>query len=88
MDRPDTARESRPDTDRRDFDERDERDDCDDVPEPRVPALDPELPAEPREPRPPPAVTPVGVEPTMPFDATTGARPQVSQYSSPPPMSS
>ena len=53
----------------------------------RAPEREPALPAEPREPRPPP-VTPVGVEPTMPFDATTGARPQVSQYSSPPPMSS
>ncbi|MGW8866835.1 hypothetical protein ACWGN8_14510 [Streptomyces sp. NPDC055768] len=85
MDRPDTARESRPDTDRRDFDE---RDDCDDERELRALEREPALPAEPREPRPPPAVTPVGVEPTMPFDATTGARPQVSQYSSPPPMSS
>ncbi|MDQ0403821.1 hypothetical protein J2S50_002370 [Streptomyces sp. DSM 40167] len=90
MDRPDTARESRPDTERRDFDERDERDerdDCDDVRELRALEREPALPAEPREPRPPP-VTPVGVEPTMPFDATTGARPQVSQYNSPPPMSS
>ncbi|WP_432082022.1 hypothetical protein [Streptomyces sp. WAC 04229] len=85
MDRPDTARDRRPDTERRDFDE---RDDCEDVRELRALEREPALPAEPREPRPPPPVTPVGVEPTMPFDATTGARPHVSQYSSPAPMSS
>ncbi|WP_435807832.1 hypothetical protein [Streptomyces parvulus] len=89
VDRPDTARESRPETERRDLDERDERDDGDDAREPRpLDRDDPALPADPREPRPPPAVTPVGTEPTRPFDATTGARPHVSQYSSPPPMSS
>ncbi|GAA3984689.1 hypothetical protein GCM10022384_36440 [Streptomyces marokkonensis] len=90
VDRPETARERRPDTERRDFD------DCDDVRELRLRPLDRELPLpaepceprEPREPRPPPPVIPVGVEPTMPLEATTGARPQVSQYSSPPPMSS
>ncbi|WP_435799967.1 hypothetical protein [Streptomyces mutabilis] len=84
MDRPDTDRESRPDTDRLDFE------DCDDVRE--LGPLDRELPLpaeprEPREPRPPP-VTPVGDEPTVPLAATTGARPHVSQYSSPPPTSS
>ncbi|GAA5203496.1 hypothetical protein GCM10023323_02620 [Streptomyces thinghirensis] len=88
VERPDTDRDSRPDTERRDLDE---RDDCDDVRELRP--LDRELPLpaeprDPREPRPPPPVTPVGVEPTMPLEATTGARPHVSQYSSPPPMSS
>ena len=36
----------------------------------------------------PGTATPVGVEPMSPPAATTGARPQVSQYSSPPPMSS
>lgn len=79
---PDSARESRPDTDRREVDERDED---------RADALD-----DAREllraeelllPLPPPAI-PVGGELTMPFGETTGARPQVSQYSSPPPMSS
>ncbi|GAA2525427.1 hypothetical protein GCM10010398_07360 [Streptomyces fimbriatus] len=94
--RPDSERESRPETERRDFD------DCDDVRalrplerEPPVP-----LPDEPRESRPPP-VTPVGGDPTIPSPSsrlrscggdpdadTTGARPQVSQYSSPPPTSS
>ncbi|GGQ67983.1 hypothetical protein GCM10010216_32230 [Streptomyces flaveolus] len=81
VDRPDTDRESRPETERRDFD------DCDDVRALRPLARALPLPAEPRDPRPPPVI-PVGVEPTMPLDATTGARPQVSQYSSPPPMSS
>ncbi|WP_420710764.1 hypothetical protein [Streptomyces sp. CCM_MD2014] len=84
VERPDTARESRPDTERRDFD------DCDDVRELRELEREPPLPDEPREPRPAPAppVTPVGVEPSAPPAATTGARPHVSQYSSPPPMSS
>ncbi|WP_425589089.1 hypothetical protein [Streptomyces similanensis] len=91
VERPDSERESRPDTERRD------RDDCDEVRELPVRAL--ELPAEPA-PSPPP-VTPVGGEETMPSPLsrprsdrtaadpdTTGARPQVSQYSSPPPTSS
>ncbi|GGX54537.1 hypothetical protein [Streptomyces fructofermentans] len=73
---PDRERDSRPDTERRDCEEREERDE----------AREPVLP-EPREPR-PPAVIPVGGEPTLPPDGTSGARPQVSQYSSPPPMSS
>ncbi|GCB49328.1 hypothetical protein SNL152K_6662 [Streptomyces sp. NL15-2K] len=81
MDLPDTARESRPDTERRDFD------DCDDVRELRLLERELPLPDEPREPLPPPVI-PVGGEPTMPVDETTGARPQVSQYSSPPPTSS
>ncbi|WP_446750264.1 hypothetical protein [Streptomyces sp. MH60] len=85
MERPDTARESRPDTERRDFD------DCEDVRELRALEREPPLrdePRDPREPRPPPPVTPVGDEPSAPPAATTGARPHVSQYSSPPPMSS
>ena len=76
--RPDRDRERRPDTERRDFD------DCEDVRELRL--LERELALE--EPPLPPPLTPVGVEPTTPLVATTGARPQVSQYSSPPPMSS
>ncbi|WP_443041283.1 hypothetical protein [Streptomyces sp. B21-108] len=81
---PDSERDSRPDTERRDFA------DCDDVRELRAlrelcePERELPLAAEPL----PPAVTPVGGEPTMPLDETTGARPQVSQYSSPPPTSS
>jgi hypothetical protein len=87
VDLPDSDRDSRPDTERRDFD------DCDDVRVLRaLRPLEREL-ALPAEPLPPP-VTPVGDEPTRPFpeegppDETTGARPQVSQYSSPPPTSS
>jgi hypothetical protein len=79
VDVPDRDRDSRPDTERRDFD------DCEDVRELRP--LERELPDDPRELR-PPTVIPVGGEPTIPVDATTGARPQVSQYSSPPPTSS
>lgn len=79
---PDSARESRPDTDRREVDERDED---------REDALDEALELLRAEelllPLPPPAM-PVGGEPTIPVGDTTGARPQVSQYSSPPPMSS
>ncbi|WP_455711903.1 hypothetical protein [Streptomyces bobili] len=80
VDLPDSDRESRPDTERRDFD------DCEEVRELRaLRALELEpLPVEPL----PPRVTPVGDDPTSPFGATTGARPQVSQYSSPPPTSS
>ncbi|GKQ35480.1 hypothetical protein ALMP_20230 [Streptomyces sp. A012304] len=83
VDLPDSDRESRPDTERRDFDE------CDDVRELRALARELALPAEPL-----PPVTPVGGEPTSPPPEegppaeTTGARPQVSQYSSPPPTSS
>ena len=76
VERPDEVRESRPDTERRDFD------DCDDVRELR--ALERELLPEPL----PPPVIPVGGDESAPVELTTGARPQVSQYSSPPPMSS
>jgi hypothetical protein len=77
--RPDRERESRPDTERRDLE------DCEDVRElPRLPARELALPCEPL----PPPVMPVAGELTMPFAETTGARPQVSQYSSPPPTSS
>ncbi|GEK00945.1 hypothetical protein TNCT1_32210 [Streptomyces sp. 1-11] len=81
LERPDRSRESRPDTERRDLD------DCEEVRELRALAGEPPLVPE-------PFVTPVAGEPTMPSpaagrpDATTGARPQVSQYSSPPPTSS
>ncbi|GHD17394.1 hypothetical protein GCM10010313_46670 [Streptomyces violarus] len=85
VDLPDRERERRPDTERRDFD------DWDDVRELRL--LERELPLVPEPPL-PPAVMPVGGEATMPPPeggppaATTGARPQVSQYISPPPTSS
>lgn len=76
---PDSARESRPDTERREVDERDDAREL----------------LRPEELRPeelllslPPTVIPVGGELTIPVGETTGARPQVSQYSSPPPMSS
>ncbi|AGF63602.1 hypothetical protein AQJ11_01590 [Streptomyces corchorusii] len=68
---PDSDRDSRPDTERRDLD------DCEVVRELR------ELPLSDA-----PRATPVGGEPTMPVAETTGARPHVSQYSSPPPTSS
>ncbi|GHH11951.1 hypothetical protein Srubr_75340 [Streptomyces rubradiris] len=76
VDFPDTERDSRPDTERR------ERDDCEDVRALREPA-----------PSVAPLATPVAGETTIPSPAgeaaadTTGARPQVSQYS-PPPTSS
>jgi hypothetical protein len=83
---PDCERESRPDTERREVDEREERDEREDREEDREPLL---LPA-------PATAIPVGGELTIPSPGsrlrstgdTTGARPQVSQYSSPPPMSS
>ncbi|GGY18339.1 hypothetical protein GCM10010384_25860 [Streptomyces djakartensis] len=73
VDLPDRERERRPDTERRDFDE------WDDVRELRPVERELPLRPEPGEPPLPPAVMPVGGEPTMPFGATTGARPQVSQ---------
>ncbi|GAA0342010.1 hypothetical protein GCM10009540_72750 [Streptomyces turgidiscabies] len=81
VDFPDRDRDNRPETERRDCEERDVRD-------VRVEArelFEDELP--PPEPRLPLPATPVDGEPTMPLD-TTGASPHVSQYSSPPPMSS
>ncbi|GAA4997986.1 hypothetical protein GCM10023335_09150 [Streptomyces siamensis] len=78
--RPDSERDRRPETERRDCEERDEVREL-----ARELLLDPR--PEPREPF-PPAVIPVGGEPTMPVADTTGARPHVSQYSSPPPTSS
>jgi len=71
---PDRDRDRRPETERRD------REDCEEVRALRALA-EPRLSAAPR-------VTPVDGEPTTPFADTTGARPQVSQYSSPPPTSS
>jgi hypothetical protein len=68
---------SRPDTERRDWDDRAD-----------VRELERELAlAEPRESR-PSTVIPVAGELTIPVAETTGARPHVSQYSSPPPTSS
>ncbi|RZU24843.1 hypothetical protein EV567_0310 [Streptomyces sp. BK239] len=73
---PESERESRPDTERRDFD------DCEDVRELRaLRALERELPL------PTPPLAPPAEDAGEPAE-TTGARPQVSQYSSPPPMSS
>ncbi|WP_422396768.1 hypothetical protein [Streptomyces klenkii] len=98
---PGRERESRPDTERRDEAERDDaeraepdRDDepCEPAPLPCDPPCEP--PCDPLlfEDGPPeplaPPVTPVAGEPTVPFGDTTGARPHVSQYSSPPPTSS
>jgi hypothetical protein len=84
VDFPETERDSRPDTERRDFEE------CEDVrEEPRPVGREPALPCELL-----PPVLPLDTEPTrpppeaVPPAGTTGARPQVSQYSSPPPMSS
>ncbi|WP_459112779.1 hypothetical protein [Streptomyces sp. MS191] len=86
---PDRARESRPDTERLDVAERDERDERAEAPDDVAEDARDDERAEP-EPEPPLPATasPVGVERSMPPGATTGARPQVSQYSSPPPMSS
>lgn len=74
---PERERESRPDTDLRDCEER-----ADVLAEARE--LEPEF----CEPRCPPPAIPVGCEATMPLGDTTGASPHMSQYSSPPPMSS
>ncbi|WP_455678381.1 hypothetical protein [Streptomyces atroolivaceus] len=84
---PDEERETRPETERREVDERDEEraDACEPVRREVLPLPPPPLP--PPLALPPPAM-PVGGELTMPVGDTTGARPQVSQYSSPPPMSS
>ncbi|MGW2591358.1 hypothetical protein ACWCXC_13955 [Streptomyces sp. NPDC001515] len=83
--RPDRARDSRPDTERREVEEREveEREECAD----RDDACEPLRAEELLLPRTPPA-TPVGGEAIIPLGETTGASPQVSQYSSPPPMSS
>ncbi|WP_442806159.1 hypothetical protein [Streptomyces sp. NBC_01257] len=79
---PESARESRPETERREVDDRDEdREDARDEACELLRAEELLLPL------PPPAM-PVGGELTIPVGETTGARPQVSQYSSPPPMSS
>ncbi|GGY83202.1 hypothetical protein GCM10010327_11790 [Streptomyces nitrosporeus] len=89
---PDSERESRPETERRDVEEREDPDE--DREEEREPDRCEPLPLT------PPPATPVGGELSRPApgprpcpdggpaDATTGASPQVSQYSSPPPMSS
>ncbi|MBB6437097.1 hypothetical protein HNQ79_003572 [Streptomyces candidus] len=84
---PDSARDSRPDTERREVAEREERDACEDARE----LLCTELLREPPEPLAeacPPPVTPVAGATIRPFGDTTGASPHVSQYISPPPMSS
>ncbi|WP_455711748.1 hypothetical protein [Streptomyces gardneri] len=81
---PESERERRPETERREVDEREEaREDAREL-------LREELESGPPTPPVPLPGTamPVGVEPMRPPGATTGASPQVSQYSSPPPMSS
>ncbi|WP_445978191.1 hypothetical protein [Streptomyces castrisilvae] len=84
--RPDSERDSRPETERREVDEREEArddardEDCELLRAEELPLLRPLA-------RPPPVI-PVAGELTRPLGDTTGARPQVSQYSSPPPMSS
>lgn len=72
---PESERDSRPETERREVDERDEA------------REERELLRAELLPRPPPVI-PVGCEATNPVGETTGARPQVSQYRSPLPMSS
>jgi hypothetical protein len=72
---PESERDSRPETERRDVDEREEAREEREL-------LRAELLL-----RPPPVI-PVGGEETIPLGVTTGARPQVPQYTSPPPMSS
>ncbi|WP_419096292.1 hypothetical protein [Streptomyces ehimensis] len=96
---PFTERVSRPDTDRRDPDDRDDRDD-DPAEDPDDEREDPDEPDEPDDfdepddpeppepPRPPAWVIPVAGEAICPPGDTTGARPHVSQYSSPSPTSS
>ncbi|GGT92561.1 hypothetical protein GCM10010272_42090 [Streptomyces lateritius] len=79
---PDSERDRRPETDRREVEEREERElDRDEAREPDREELKP-------APALPGTAIPVGVDARRPPGATTGASPQVSQYSSPPPMSS
>ncbi|GHJ37562.1 hypothetical protein Sm713_31710 [Streptomyces sp. TS71-3] len=92
---PVSDRDRRPETDLREVaeradrpvPERAERAECAEADDPPDPSA-----VEPLEgPSPPPLgcpAMPVGEDPTMPLADTTGARPQVSQYSSPPPTSS
>ncbi|WP_435970008.1 hypothetical protein [Streptomyces sp. Qhu_M48] len=83
---PESERERRPETERREVEERDEaREDARELLREDVESVPPTPPVP--VPRPGTAI-PVGVEPMSPPGATTGASPQVSQYSSPPPMSS
>ncbi|GGN54777.1 hypothetical protein GCM10011579_014210 [Streptomyces albiflavescens] len=82
---PDSERDRRPETERRDCEEREDVRELERELLRALLLLEPLF--DPREPL-PPAVIPVGGEPTIPFDETTGARPHVSQYSSPPPTSS
>ncbi|MGQ4514015.1 hypothetical protein [Streptomyces sp. DW26H14] len=113
---PASDRESRPETERREVEDReaDEREEREervdrvdrepaDPDEPRDPVgADRAVPGPPPAPEPPPvpgprpragrsavaAASPVGGEEIEPVGDTTGARPQMSQYSSPPPTSS
>ncbi|GHJ90790.1 hypothetical protein SNE510_03090 [Streptomyces sp. NE5-10] len=93
---PDSARDSRPETERREDEEREEaREDAreelraDDESGPQAAASDGvPRPAPVPVPRFPGTAIPVGLAWSRPLGATTGASPQVSQYSSPPPTSS
>ncbi|GGU86817.1 hypothetical protein GCM10010275_23230 [Streptomyces litmocidini] len=81
---PESERESRPETDRREVEDREEARE-----EAREPLREEPESGPPTPPAPLPGTAiPVGVDPISPPGATTGASPQVSQYSSPPPMSS
>ncbi|MBB4979423.1 hypothetical protein GGE06_000311 [Streptomyces sp. SFB5A] len=81
---PESERESRPETERREVEERDEaREEARELLR-EEPESEPPTPPAPL----PGTAIPVGVDPIIPPGATTGASPQVSQYSSPPPMSS
>ncbi|MGW7601377.1 hypothetical protein [Streptomyces antimycoticus] len=95
---PDMERDSRPETERRDEEERAERDRLEALDEESRPDKGEEPGLDGREepltddeepPTGPPCpVIPVGGEATNPCGETTGAIPQTSQYSSPPPTSS
>ncbi|GAA3912623.1 hypothetical protein GCM10022244_23300 [Streptomyces gulbargensis] len=83
---PDSDRDRRPETERREVEERDEdreeaREELRAEPESGPPATGPAPPF-------PGTATPVGTDRSSPPGATTGASPHVSQYSSPPPTSS
>ncbi|KPI18600.1 hypothetical protein OK074_7913 [Actinobacteria bacterium OK074] len=90
VDFPESDRDSRPDTERRDRAEAEDRevaDGADDgtagVDDGTAGAASPDGPAARRS-----RVTPVDDAPTAPLADTTGASPHVSQYNSPPPTSS
>ncbi|GGY30754.1 hypothetical protein GCM10010363_09230 [Streptomyces omiyaensis] len=94
---PDSARESRPETERREDEEREEareeareplRADAESGPQAAASDGAPKPAPVPVPLRFPGTATPVGLAWRCPLGATTGASPHVSQYSSPPPTSS